>query len=199
MLGAGFRRPHFLPIFPVHRSNQIDASSRRCEAGEILFRSGETGTAWRLTHGVIRLDQPEAGFAGLSIAGDILGCETMLFGQYSFSATALTSCLIVSWPGEKQADSASLLDSLAHAQRRAADLVALRGGQAVGRIMKLVRLLADREGRVILPTRNDIADITDLRFETVSRLIHSLVRDEVLSPIRIDGIHATRSFSLNVA
>lgn len=150
-------------------------------------------------HGVIRLDQPEAGFAGLSIAGDILGCETMLFGQYSFSATALTPCLITSWPGEMQADSASLLDSLAHAQRRAADLVALRGGQAVGRIMKLVRLLADREGRVILPTRNDIADITDLRFETVSRLIHSLVRDQILSPIRIDGIHATRSFTLNIA
>ena len=75
-------------------------------------------------------------------------------------------------------------------------LVALRGGQAIDRVLGLVRLLVDGAGRVILPTRQDIADITDLRFETISRIVKQLERSKVLTPIRIDGVHATRSFKL---
>jgi hypothetical protein len=55
------------------------------------------------------------------------------------------------------------------AQRRSAELVALHGGQAADRLLGLIRLLADGAGRVILPARQDIADITALRFETISR------------------------------
>ena len=88
---------------------------------------------------------------------------------------------------------------MAHAQQRAADLVALRGGQAAKRVLGLIRLLADGAGRVILPTRQDIADITDLRFETISRIIKLLERSKVLTPIRIEGVHATRGFQINLA
>ena len=137
-------------------------------------------------------------FASLAIAGDILGCETLLFGAYTFSATALTECRLTRWP-EGVADNESLLASLAGAQRRAADLVALRGGQAIDRVLGLVRLLADGAGQVILPTRQDIADITDLRFETISRIVKQLERSRVLQPIRIAGVHATRSFALSPA
>jgi CRP-like cAMP-binding protein len=164
----------------------------------VLFCAGETGTAWRLTSGLVRLDHVRDGqttFANLAITGDILGCETLLFGQYSFHATALAQCLLTPWPGEASTDQHSLLDSLANAQRRAAELIALRGGQAVGRILQLVRLLADPEGQVILPGRQDIADITDLRFETVSRIIHGLIREQTLTPVRVKGVHATRSYS----
>jgi hypothetical protein len=45
--------------------------------------------AWRVQRGVIRLDTTTAkrqmAFASLAIAGDILGCETLLFGAYTFS------------------------------------------------------------------------------------------------------------------
>lgn len=165
----------------------------------MLYRAGATGSAWRLKRGIVRLDTTasngQAAFASLAIAGDILGCETLLFGAYTFSATALTECRLSPWP-EGVADSDSLLASLAGAQRRAADLVALRGGQAMDRVLGLIRLFADGAGQVILPTRQDIADITDLRFETISRIIKQLERRHILSPIRIAGVHATRSFAL---
>jgi len=61
------------------------------------------------------------------------------------------------------------------------------------------RLLADGAGCVILPTRQDIADITDLRFETISRIIKSFERERVLSPLRIAGVHATRAFRIGHA
>ena len=93
----------------------------------------------------------------------------------------------------------SLLASLAQAQQRAADVVALRGGQAAARVVGLIRLLADSAGRVILPTRQDIADITDLRFETISRIIKGLERSGVLSAVRVEGVHATRSYAVTLA
>ena len=125
--------------------------------------------AWRLNSGVIRLDNArssgEISFASLAVPGDILGCETMLFGCYTFSATALTQCELSPWPdGTGAMAGESLLASLAQAQKRAAEVVALRGGQAVDRVLGLIRLFTDNAGQVVLPTRQDIADITDLRF-----------------------------------
>jgi len=50
---------------------------------------------------------------------------------------------------------------------------------------------------VVLPTRQDIADITALRLETVSRIIKGLERAGMLHPVRVAGVHATRSFAVN--
>lgn len=139
-------------------------------------------------------------FASLAIAGDIVGCETMLFGAYTFSASALTHCELSPWPeGEPAGAGESLLESLALAQRRAADVIALRGGQASDRVLGLIRLLGDGAGRVVLPTRQDIADITDLRFETISRIIKGLERVGVLLPVKMEGVHATRGYVVNLA
>lgn len=193
-----------MSLFPgrIRRKPEAPRSSLRLEAGHKLYHAGSEGLAWRLSHGVVRLDtvlQGETSFASLAIAGDILGCETLLFGAYTFSASALTQCELSPWPeGEGAASGESLLESLALAQRRAADVVALRGGQAADRVLGLIRLLGDEAGRVVLPTRQDIADITNLRFETISRIIKSLERSRILAPIRIDGVHATRSFSVNL-
>ncbi len=193
-----------MAFFPVDRRTRPEASGpRNLECGTRLYTAGEDGMAWRVRRGVMRLDSPQPNgerFASLAIAGDIVGCETMLFGAYTFTATALTQCELHPWPeGEGAVSGDSLLASLATAQQRAAEIVALRGGQAVDRVIALVRLLTDNAGRVVLPTRQDIADITDLRFETISRIIKGLERDHVLAPTRIDGVHATRSFSVNLA
>lgn len=184
---------------PNLRSRQSFVSA----PGTRIYAAGNMGEAWRLHEGVVRFDtvstSGDATFASLAIAGDILGCETLLFGCYTFQATALTHCRLSPWPeGAATADSSALLTSLAKAQQRAADLVALRGGQATARVLGLIRLLADQTGRVILPTRQDIADITDLRFETISRIVKQLQRDKVIKPVRLDGIHATRSFDLGM-
>jgi len=176
--------------------------ARVLNAGEAIYQANETGMAWRVRNGVVRLDTFNNGepcYASLAIAGDILGCETMLFGAYTFNASALTPCELTPWPeGESAVSGESLLASLAISQKRAVDLVALRGGQAVGRVISLIRLLTDNTGRLVLPTRQDIADITDLRFETISRVIKGLEKTGILSTIRIDGVHATRSYMVNL-
>lgn len=183
-----------------HSSRQASVYS----VSQAIYRAGSDGLAWRVKCGVVRLDTTtragEASFASLAIAGDIVGCETMLFGAYTFTASALTQCELLPWPeGEPAVAGDSLLESLALAQRRAADVIALRGGQASERVLGLIRLLGDGAGRVILPTRQDIADITDLRFETISRIIKGLERVGVLLPVKIDGVHATRGYAVNLA
>ena len=168
-----------------------------CAVGQSIYGAGMAGAAWRVARGVVRLDAvDEAGrtaFASLAVAGDIIGCEAMLLGSYTFSAAALTECELEPWP-EGIPSGPSLMHSLAQAQRRAAELVALRGGEAIHRVVRLVRLLSDPGGNVVLPMRQDIADITDLRFETISRIMKKLVGHQVLTPHRIAGVHATRSF-----
>ncbi len=198
------RRFQIRPIFPVHRSNSPVRTARQLAAGQGVYQAGADGLAWRLNSGVIRLDNAgssgEISFASLAIPGDILGCETMLFGCYTFSATALTQCELSPWPeGAGAMAGDSLLASLAQAQQRAAEIVALRGGQAADRVLGLIRLFTDNAGQVVLPTRQDIADITDLRFETISRIIKMLERSKVLLPIKVEGVHATRSYRVDPA
>ena len=188
-----------MAFFTIDRKAAEQAVRRRQLAcGERLHEAGEEGLAWRLQRGVLRLDSQHPGgerFASLAIGGDIVGCETLLFGVYTFSASALTDCELSPWPeGEQALAGESLLASLARAQQRAAEIVALRGGQAVDRVLGLVRLLAGQDGGVVLPTRQAIADITDLRFETISRIVKQLERSGILVPERIAGVHATRSF-----
>ena len=173
-------------------------------ASQAIYVAGAEGLAWRVKSGVVRLDTNTKNgglsFASLAIAGDIVGCETMLFGAYTFSASALTHCELTPWPeGEPAGASESLLESLALAQRRAADVIALRGGQASERVLGLIRLLGDGAGRVVLPTRQDIADITDLRFETISRIIKGLERLGVLLPVKMKGVHATRAYAVDLS
>ncbi len=194
-----------MSLFSTQRSNQPKSrQSFQPAAGELIFHARSEGMAWRVRRGVVRLDTPansgEMTFASLAIGGDILGCETLLFGAYTFTATALTQCELQPWPeGDTAISGDSLIQSLATAQQRAAEVVGLRGGQAVDRVLGLVRLLSDGAGKVVLPTRQDIADITDLRFETISRIIKGLERARILAPTRIEGVHATRSFSVNLA
>ncbi len=174
--------------------------------GAPIYGIGVAGLAWRVERGSVRLDghgaPGEARFASLALPGDIIGSEAMLFGTYAFAASALTECELSPWPeGAATARSGSLLRSLATAQRRAADLVALRGGEAVRRVIGLIRMMAaggdGTDDPVVLPTRQDIADITALRMETVSRIIKRLERDGLLQPVRVDGVHATRSFTVD--
>ncbi len=169
-------------------------------AGESLFIAGEAGQAMRLDRGVVRLNHapPSADeFAGLAMTGDLLGCETLLFGAYTFTAIALTPCQLTPWPPAGSAmNTRLLLNSFTELQSRTADLLALRGGAAIDRILKLIDLLKDEVGQVILPLRQEIAQITDLRLETVSRIIKSLEASGTLTPHAIPGIASRYGFRL---
>jgi CRP-like cAMP-binding protein len=163
------------------------------EQGDAIFAAGTMGTAWRVLSGSVRLNRIEADgapmFASLAVAGDVIGAETLLFGVYTFEAVALSPCRLAPWPGAETSPAReSLLLTLAQAERRAADVIALRGGQAIDRVKRLVRLLArDADGgapacRIALPGLKDMAEITALTVETVSRSISGLRRAGLLSP-----------------
>lgn len=154
------------------------STSRQCfRQGETIYTAGSTGKAWRLFTGSIRLDfdtDAASTFAGLAVAGDVIGAETLIFGCYSFSATTLSPCVLVSWPeaAENLAGN-SLLHTLANSERRAAEVIALRSGMAMERVRHLLGLLT-RGGIAMLPSLRDMADITSLRLETVSRALSVL-------------------------
>jgi CRP-like cAMP-binding protein len=184
--------------------NTSNRSARQLRSGERIFAAGEAGLAWRITRGSVRFDTvtdaDKAVFANLAVTGDIVGCESMLFGTYALTASALTDCALEPWPegcgGNQNED---LLHSLARAQRRATELVALRGGEAMARVSGLIRLLAlcgddPLSRRVVLPPRQALAEITDLRIETVSRIIKTLQHSGQLLQVRQQGINITRSF-----
>lgn len=160
-------------------------------AGELLYRAGDTGRAWVLLEGSIRLDRTgindESGFAGLAIKGDILGAETLLLDGYTYTATALTACRLAPWPGETtQLVPAALLQAITRIERRGADAVALRCGEAAGRVRRLVELISgagpvSKLSRLMLPALRDMADITALTIGTVSRTLVQLQAEGLLT------------------
>lgn len=160
------------------------AGPRTFRIGDTLFEAGAPGSAWRVLRGSVRLDRVDgndSGFASLALKGDVIGAETLLFGRYTFTARALSDCAVEPWlaPGAQPGGETVLL-ALTSSERRAAEVVALRCGQAIDRVKRLLLLLAreEREGqrapRILLPELRDIADITNLAVETVSRALSRL-------------------------
>jgi CRP-like cAMP-binding protein len=188
-----------LPL-PIDAPTQADADTeadaganeRHCHQGERLHDAGEAGAAWRVVSGTVRLDALEGegaapAFAGLAIAGDIVGAETLLLGRCTFRATALTAAVLEPWPGAAPLQGAPLLRALTQADRRAATVAALRAGQATERVGRLIRLLlppdcAGAFTRIQLPSLREMADITAMTFETVSRALTELRRQGMLEP-----------------
>ncbi|MDP5238202.1 cyclic nucleotide-binding domain-containing protein [Uliginosibacterium sp. 31-16] len=160
------------------------SAERQLAAGNLLYQAGQGGNAWLLLEGSIRLDRPEvrdeSGFAGIAIKGDILGAETMLLGNYTYTATALTPCKLTRWPeGSSQPEPAALLKALSSAERRGADAVAMRCGEAATRVRRLIALMAATSSsrqlsRLMLPALRDMAEITALTIGTVSRILVQL-------------------------
>jgi len=172
--------------------NHFELELKALAQGKSLYSAGEAGQAWRVVSGTVRLDRSGEGhgdslFASLAVAGDVIGAEVMVFGHYSFSATALSPCMLSPWPGtEGQPVHESILKILAKAEQRTAELVALRCGEAMARVKRLINLLATpsqgtKNARVYLPGRREMAEITALSTETVARVISRFRREGVLS------------------
>ncbi|MFM6922866.1 MAG: cyclic nucleotide-binding domain-containing protein, partial [Polynucleobacter victoriensis] len=71
------------------------------KAGDLIYKSGQTGPAYKVITGTVRLDHAQAShksvFANLAIAGDLVGAEVLLRKPYAFEAHALTDCELVQW------------------------------------------------------------------------------------------------------
>jgi CRP/FNR family nitrogen fixation transcriptional regulator len=161
---------------------------RNITIGERIYAAGSPGIAWRVKSGAVRLDRgTDAGrsFAGLALSGDVIGAETLLFGSYSFDASAIGDCQLEPWlAADKKPSGESLLQMLAAAERRAADALALRVGEAFDRVRQLCLLLArdgaDGRREVAIPGLRDMAEITGLTVETVSRAMSHLRKTGLL-------------------
>jgi CRP-like cAMP-binding protein len=172
------------------------------ERGATVFVAGMPGRAWRIVAGLVRLDRegldgPE--FGGLARVGDVIGAETLIFGRYTYTAMALLPLTIEAWCHDA-ADECQhgLLLALARSERRMADVLALRGGRATTRIRRLFGFIAtamDGGTRpcIPMPRLRDIADITGLQVETVSRTITQLTEHGDIAPL------AGRHVQLNYA
>ena len=152
--------------------------------GELIFAAGDNGQAWRIRHGAVRLDRllgSERIFAGLALEGDILGADTLLYGVYSFDARALSDVTLEPWLQHNQAPTGeSLLKTLAATERRAAEALSLRGGEALDRVRQLMLLLAHGRQQIVIPGLKDMAEITGLTIETVSRAMSRLSKSGLL-------------------
>ena len=152
--------------------------------GSGIYAAGEEGVAWRVRLGAVRLDHYvscETRFAGVAVAGDVIGAEVLMFGRYTYSARALSDVTLEPWSSSlDEVVPGSFVQLLSGIERRAADSLALRSGTAERRIGQLLGLigrglaLGRGKVRVALPTLRDIAEITGLTIETVSRTIKSL-------------------------
>lgn len=180
--------------------------------GQRIYAGEAHGGAWRVLSGSVRLDREEPNgeqsFATLAVQNDIIGAETLLFGKYTFTATALSTCVLEPWPeGQTVPAGDSLLHTLARTQRRAAEVIGLRCGQAADRVRRLVMMLAHPgeesparqvagELLVVLPSRQDMADITALTLETVSRMVSQLRYAGILAPQSNAGHRSQRTFAV---
>jgi len=157
---------------------------RKIPIGERIYSAGSEGIAWRVRSGAVRLDRITAAgsnYAGLALRGDVIGAETLLFDTYSFEACAIGDCELEPWlAADKALSGESLLQTLAAVERRAADALALRAGEAFERVRQLCLLLARYrdEGRkeIMIPELRDMAAITNLTEATVSRAMSRLRR-----------------------
>ena len=184
-------------------AQQQDKQTRTLARGALIHLAGSEGHAWRVVSGSVRLDhEGEDGpqFGGLALTGDVIGAETLLFGRYTFSARALSPCVLECWSeeaGETQKE--RLLHMLAAAERRMADILALRSGKAGQRVRGLLALLSRSLGGrrsekgVMLPRLSDIAEITDLTVETVSRTISRLDSE---GSLEVEGRSRSRRIGL---
>lgn len=166
--------------------------------GALIYPAGASGRAWRIREGSVRLDRlsSEPGgcagpqgpsFAGLYVKGDIVGVEAMLLETYTFSATALVNCRLEPWPaGNAKPAGTTILRLISAAEHRRADLLEMRTGGASDRVRRLLALLAQPSGtvaqpsRVVLPHLRDMADITALTVETVSRALSAFRREGLI-------------------
>lgn len=162
-------------------------------AGETIFHAGVRGQrAWQVLSGTVRLDQPmvpRARFVQITLAGELLGSEAWLQLPHLHTALALTNCCLrpLAAPGPDTLPQ-RLGQALCQQAQRTSDMVGLRTGSAPERVRRLLLLLSPEAGVEpgrgasdhALPRIKDMAAITDVAPETVSRVLSSLRRSRVL-------------------
>jgi hypothetical protein len=160
-------------------SPQIELTLGECEVVQVGGgRLAQVHSGWCL------LDAPGADPATASTwlagPGDWLGAEWQEGAPVSIQVTPLAPCVLSVQPWHSAAPHSTLLvQALRQHKQRAADLIALRSGQAEQRLRHLLTLLSDASPRhwpttTELPALKDIAKLVDLAPETACRALARL-------------------------
>ncbi|MEX8520420.1 MAG: Crp/Fnr family transcriptional regulator [Leptothrix sp. (in: b-proteobacteria)] len=172
----------------------------RLQPGALLYAAQSPGSAvYTIRSGVVRMERvSEAGerrILRLSGRTDLLGLESILHQTYAADAVACTTVDVCRIPrvlidelGQKHPQ---LLRDLMKRWQRALDdadewLTELTRGPARQRMLRLLLKLSEYssdDGLIWLPTRPEMGAMLDMTFETASRLISVLKRENILEPI----------------
>lgn len=178
------------------------------EPGQTLFTAQTAGQAvFTIRSGVVRMERSsEAGerrITRLSGKTDLLGLEALLQQTYSSDAVACTRVEVCRIPRsviDELTDSHPMLarDLMKRWQRALDDadewLTELTRGSARHRMLRLLLKLSEfgsEDGRIWLPSRQEMGAMLDMTFETASRLISAARREGLLEPL--DGRQAQLS------
>jgi CRP-like cAMP-binding protein len=163
------------------------------KAGDLIYSAGQLGPAYQVISGTIRLDHTQKShkspLANLAIADDLVGAEVLLRKPYAFQACALTDCELMVWQQPTDLLAEALAEQLIKSSLRQSDVVSLRCGMAMERILKFIQLLSSKSqvgesNNIALPPLKETADITDLTIETVCRCITNLRKQGILQPVQ---------------
>lgn len=163
-----------------------------CPIGRVLYGPNMPGRTWQLISGFARIDRlgpdGEFHFSRLAMPGDWLGMEHLFGRSMGTQAVTITEAILAQVPTPRhQQPTRELLDHLALVEHRGAQALSLRAGDAMERLLKLLRLLAGPQatGSVVIamPTLQNMADILDIRPESVSRLLRRLKSRDILQRI----------------
>ena len=165
----------------------------RFQAGDTVYQAGVPAhCAWQVVSGTVRLDEPadlRARFVQITLAGELLGAEVWCQLPHLHSAQALTDCILRPLPTPAGAELPLwLAHALCQQARRTSEMVGLRTGSAPERVRRLLLLLTPEASADTLqgasdhalPRIKDMAAIADVAPETVSRILSSLRRSDVL-------------------
>lgn len=165
--------------------------------GQKLYAMHEAGLAsFTVREGVVRLERAsgfgERRIVRLAGPGDLLGMEAMLGQTYTADAVACTAVKVCRMPRalieDLAADEPRLLRELMKRWQAALDeadewLTELTTGSARWRMLRLLLKLSEYgepDGRVWLPTRQEMGAMLGMTVETASRLNSALKREGVL-------------------
>ncbi|MBL8305547.1 MAG: Crp/Fnr family transcriptional regulator [Rubrivivax sp.] len=161
-------------------------------------------TLWRLRSGAVRLCSTDSRggciVVGVALPGDLIGAEALAGAAPWPGVQALTASAVTRVAYRTAADEVALLtQALQQCRRQQRDLALLRTGPASERIKALLLVLSaadpgtgDAPGDCALPALRDMAAVVDSAPETVSRVIGSLRRLDVLHDRRAASVRVDR-------
>ena len=164
----------------------------------IFFEGAEAKYLYTIRSGRLKLikttSDGHARIVGIVRPGDVMGLEALVSQRYETEAVTLSSvslCRIPHTVIQQLADKNKTLHSklMSHWHRSLTESANLLSGMNYGtarqRVINLIKTLRepDHQNMTTLLSREDMGSIADLKLETVSRVVASLVREGYLTPV----------------